>query len=384
MIRPKEQNVKNQKIVFVNQDSGYLMIDIVNAFARAGYDCVLITGRLVERNTSLHEDVRLDRIIRYSRKNPFKRIFTWSYAFIQILLRVLISYRHDRLFIVSNPPFAPLLPVLVNNSFSLLIFDIYPDALVHNRIIKQNSLTARLWENANSKVYRRAEVVYVLSQAMKKVLTKYTRPNNIEVVPLWTDSTFLQPVDLSENHFIRKHDLQGRFVILYSGNIGYTHRIDVLIDVACKVRDPNIIFLIIGSGDQKNTITRKIEENQLQNCMLLPWQPVEELPFSLAAANLAVVSIGGETSKLSVPSKTFNLMSVGAPLLCLAPEDSELSRLVRLHNNGASFSHDSIEEIVDFIHRVASNEGYRKQLAANSLEASKNYTQENAHLFLPL
>ena len=75
-----------KKIVFINQDSGYLMIDIVNAHVAKGYECVLITGRLVERNSKLSESVKVKRIIAYNRSSTFRRLFTWSFGFLQIFI----------------------------------------------------------------------------------------------------------------------------------------------------------------------------------------------------------------------------------------------------------------------------------------------------------
>jgi hypothetical protein len=89
------------------------MIDIINAYAAAGYHCVLITGRLVERSTQLHESVRIEGIIKYDRKTTFRRLLTWTLGFFQILIKIIFKFRKDVLFIVSNPPIALFLPISV-------------------------------------------------------------------------------------------------------------------------------------------------------------------------------------------------------------------------------------------------------------------------------
>lgn len=358
------------------------MIDIANAFADAGHKVSLITGRLVQRNTPLHQSIKFQKIVRYRRSNALKRILTWGWGFVQLLFMVAFRYRKAHLFIVSNPPFAPLLPLLVSNTFTLLIFDIYPDALVHNGKLKPRSKWVKWWQKANRKVYLRAEKVFTLTESMQKLLFQYVHSEKVKVVPVWTDSQFLKPVSSADNPFLKKHGLQGKFVVLYSGNIGFTHKVDALLEVAAMVNDPMVVFLIIGDGDQKSHLEKKILEMGLQNCRLLPWQPVHELPYSLAAASMAVVSSGIGAAQISLPSKTFNMMAVGAPLLCLAPKGSELDLLVQKHKNGLCFEHHQTEEIAAYVMELLLNENHRNILSKNSLMASERYTCENAKRFV--
>jgi len=105
--------------------------------------------------------------------------------------------------------------------------------------------------------------------------------------------------------------LQDKFIIMYSGNLGKTHNIETLVSLAEILKDESYYILIIGGGTQFTSIQALIEQKKLKNIKLLPWQPVEKLPFTLASADIGVVSLGSKASNLSIPSKTFNLMSVG-------------------------------------------------------------------------
>ncbi len=368
--------------LFINQESGYLMIEIINEHVLAGYDCVLITGKLIPRNTPLHPSVQVDRIVPYNNTSRFKRILTWCVGSIQIFHKIVLYYRKEELFIVSNPPLAPLIPYLVKNPFSLFILDIFPDALVSKNIIRECSVINKLWKALNKKIYSKASNIYTLTETMGEVLQQYCKVKQPKVVSVWTDSALLKPITKDENAFIVRYGLQGKFIVMYSGNLGYTHNVEVLPEIAVRILNPDILFLIIGEGSSKIELLKRIKAFNLTNCLLLPWQPTSELPNSLAAADLAIVSSAGKASNHSIPSKTFNLMSVGAPLLCLSPIDSELDRLVKKHNNGKCFEHDKIEYIIDFINLVFSNFQYRKTLSDNSLKASLDYSPENAKLFL--
>ena len=358
------------------------MIDIINTFTEAGHSCVLVTGRLVERNIPLDPMVRVERIIKYNRDTTFKRLFTWGVGFIQIWFRIAIKYRKTGLFIVSNPPFAPLLPMVVKNPFQLLIFDIYPDALSELGYLSEKSLLIRCWKKSNRKVFARAKSIFTITDSMKQVIQKYAGNKQVEVVPLWTDNTFFKSIDPTQNHFLKEHKLSGKFIVMYSGNIGLSGDIDVLLDVAAEIKSDNITFLIIGDGAKKDMISEKAKNLDLKNFNLLPWQPVAELPYSFSSASLAVISLGIKTSKLSVPSKLYNFLSVGAPLLCIASKTSEVENLVTKYNCGKSFEPDDISGMVNFIIEVAENKELHSRMKANALIASGDFNKINSKKFL--
>jgi glycosyltransferase involved in cell wall biosynthesis len=364
-------------IVFINQNAGYLLIDIV--LAHKDYEKrAVITGKLIPRNTPLPASVKVEKIITYNRNSSIKRILTWSIAFLQILWLVKTRYRKSDLFIVTNPPFAGLIPMFCSNRFSILIYDIYPDALIKYNIISAKSVIARRWKKANSRIFKKAQRVFTISEGMKRVLGQYISPSNIEVVPIWTDNHFLKPVSKEDNVFRNKHNLQDKFVVMYSGNLGHTHNIEVLIDIAASTTDKDICFVIVGEGNNKEAMIEKINQYELTNCLVLPWQAVDMLPYSLSAADLGVITLGKQASTLSVPSKTFNLMSVGVPLLCIADIDSELASLVDRYQIGKCFYPTEIEKIISFIKQVKADGTYRDNLKKNAIIASKDFGPENA------
>lgn len=358
------------------------MIDIINSYVNAGYKCVLVTGRLVERNKKLDVSVPIERIIKYERNSAVKRLTTWLIGFIQIWIKVAFKYRNDNLFIVSNPPIAQLLPLLVRNAFSLLIFDVYPDAFSELGYLKGNSLILKWWKNANRKVYSKAVNIFTITESMKVAVQNYVIDKEINVVPVWTDNTFLKPIDPGMNPFLGKHNLSGKFVVLYSGNLGLSGDLDTLIDVAAMIDRDDIIFVIIGDGAKRHMISSKVEKFGLTNVLMLPWQPVSELPFSLASANLAVVTHGTKATRLAVPSKLFNYLSIGVPILCICAKGSEVEKLILQYDCGRSFEPDNITGMVDFIVQVKDNRQFCDLMKVKSLEASRNYNVSNVNQFI--
>ncbi len=370
--------------MFINQDSGYLMIDIVNAYADAGYPCILIAGRLIPRNKQLNPTVKVEKIVRYNRSSNLTRLWSWIIGSLQILIKVVSKYRQWHLFIVSNPPTAALIPLVLKNPFSLLIFDIFPDVLSELKYSRPDSFVIRVWEELNRKIYPRAVRIFTITEGMGEVLKKYSGNNRVSIVHLWTDNNFLRPVDPENNHFVISHCLKDKFVVFYSGNIGLASEVDVLVDVASRMKQKNIVFLIIGEGAKKEPMVRRVRELGLNNVIMLPYQPVSELPFSFSSAQLAVVVLGKGETKLAVPSKLYNYLSVGAPLLCLSSSGSELQRLVETYQCGRNIDLDDIDGISSYITYLAGNPAVHDSLKQNSLNASRDFGGENVRKFLPV
>ena len=370
------------KIVFINQSTGYLMIDIVNAFASQCKETALIAGSIKENERSLNPSTKVDKIVEYNRTSIFKRLLTWVWGTIQIYFKLLFKYRGWYVVYVTNPPLSYLLSLCLKNPFSVIVYDIYPDALTNIGIKKTNFLY-RKWIKWNNKLFDKADKIFTLSDGMKKQLSSYTDNNKIESIPNWSASIKLHPINKEENIFIKSHNLTDKFIVLYSGNIGITHNVEYIIEVAKKLKNDNDIqFLIIGEGGKKKILENNVTKYGLNNCRFLTWQSVEMMPYSLASADIAVITLNDDTASLSVPSKTYNLLAVGAPLLCIAPKTSELNNLVSEYNNGRCFDKEAIKEMTEYILEVNNNPTLKKELSNNSLKASKQFTYKNAEQYV--
>jgi glycosyltransferase involved in cell wall biosynthesis len=373
---------EKKQIVFVNQSSGYLMLDIIDAFGAAYDERILMAGFINPRNKKVDTSIKIIKLAEYNRSSSAKRLLSWSLAFVKALWLIKTRYRKADLFLVSNPPFALFIPLFCNNPFRVLVYDVYPDAMVSYNLLKPDSVLARQWRDANKKVFAKAVGIYTIGNGMKQLLTAYIAPSKIKVVPVWTDNEFLRPLPKTTNPFIAQQKLDGKFTVLYSGNLGKTQQAEVLVELAANTTDNGLFFLIIGGGDKFQALANKIQESGLNNIRLLPWQETDLLPYTLAAADIAVVSLGKEASLLSVPSKTFNYLSVGAPLLCIASPDSELAALVKEYRIGECFYSNEAGRMLDFITRLKNNKNLLEEFRQRSLATSRLFGPANAAQFI--
>lgn len=373
-----------RKVVLVNQSSGYLMIDIVNAFVNSGKydDVVLMAGSIKITDRVLDKTVKIDKIMTYNRSSAIKRLFTWGWGSLQVFNKLLFKYRKYEVVYVTNPPMAYLSSLVLKNPFSVIVYDTYPDAL-SDAGFKKGGWLFRKWSSWNRKLFSRAQKVITLSNGMAEGISKYVEREKITVIPNWSSTDKFAPIAKNDNSFVKKHNLENKFTVLYSGNMGYTHNVEVLVELAKRLKDnSHIHFLLIGDGKKKSDLVQEVDDYGLKNCTFLDWQPADVLPYSLASADLAVITLNAESALVSVPSKTYNLLAVGAPLICIAPHSAEMASLVNEYQNGKCFENSEIDKMTDFVLRLSNDDEYRKQLSDNSLKASKDFTYKNALLYV--
>jgi glycosyltransferase involved in cell wall biosynthesis len=372
----------SKKIVFINQSTGYLTIDIINSFALHYDEVALIYGNIREQDIALHPKVKLCQVMKKSRKSHVLRFLAWFLASIQIFFLLLFRYRKHEIFYFSLPPFSYLGSLLLKNKFSLLMFDVYPDVLKVLKI-KETNFVYKTWAGWNKKLFAKAHRVYTIGDSLASLMAQYAPKEKITVIPLWTGLTNVHPVAKQENPFIKEHTLENKFIVQYSGNIGGTHNIESLIEAAKLLRQQkDILFLIIGRGLKVPLVNKLIEEYALDNCMVLPFQPDEVIRYSIAAADVSVVMIEEEIANVSIPSKVYNIMAVGSSILSISPHTSEIGKLLQRFQNGANFPKDEVQQIADFILHLKSSPELIETFSKNSLAASANYTAENAKKYL--
>jgi glycosyltransferase involved in cell wall biosynthesis len=239
-----------KKIVFINQATGYLTIDIINEFAKVFDEVALISGSIRIQDIELDSKVKFSKIIKYNRGSPIKKFISWLIGTIQIYFLLITKYKKHDIFYITIPPSAYLLSSILPNKFSILIYDVYPDVLkIYN--IKETNWLYKFWSKLNKKLFLKAHKIYTIGEGMAKLIDTYMSRSNLVIIPNWSGLTKLQSIDKNENIWIKKNNLENKFIVQYSGNIGFTHNVEEVVEIAKELKDNNeIIFLIIGRGEK--------------------------------------------------------------------------------------------------------------------------------------
>ncbi|CAN5373471.1 hypothetical protein BH09BAC3_BH09BAC3_12940 [soil metagenome] len=269
--------------------------------------------------------------------------------------------------------------------YFILIYDLYPEALFQAGFTKSNNWIYKRWQKINNGIFIGAEKVFTLSESMKKAVSAYMigYESKISVIFNWVDSTYIEPMERNTNPFANDLNLQGKFVILYSGNMGLTHDLESVLEAAILLREnPRVIFVFIGEGGKRQKLINIKEEKNLTNVLFLPYQTAEYFPFAMASADIGIVTLGFGAEGISVPSKTYVTMGAGLCLVAIAPVDSELTRLVENYKIGLSISPGHGVQLAEKINFLMKNPDVLASYKAAARETSLLFSPENAMMYV--
>lgn len=373
--------IRDRKIVVVNQAVNYLTIGFANAFSEKFDQVVLITGSIHTQGEELNPEIKVDKINQWHERPARKKIFSFLRALFLMWWLLLTKYRKHEVFFVSVPPMGYLLNLLLPHRFSMVIWDVYPDIFKITGM-KEGHPMYRFWAYLNKKSFRKAYRLFTISERMGDLIKVYT-DREIIIQPIWSIFQENEKIKKEENIFIQELGLQNKFIVQYSGNIGITHNVEVLVDIAEILKDNDkILFQIIGRGPRKPVLEKLVNKKNLPNCMFLPFQSDEMFPFSLSAADVGVVILDETTSKGSVPSKSYNLMSYGIPSLYIASKDSQLFLYAENYQLGKCFTKDELNQAAEFLENLSRNPISYKNLSNNAALAAMDFKRENADKFI--
>ena len=374
--------IENRKIVIVNQAANYLTIGLCNEFANRFEFVSLITGSIHVQGEEINKKIEITYINKWKEKHGISKFLIYLKALWKINLLLRTKYRKHEVFFVSVPPMAYLLNLIVPNKFSMLIWDVYPDVFKITGM-QEDHIIYRIWSKLNHRSFKKAFRVFTIGERMADLLSVYIEREKIIIQPIW--SIFQTNIKKSRqnNPFVSEHKLEDKFVVQYSGNIGLTHKVEVMVELAENMQNhPDILFQIIGRGPRVPRLKKMVEEKKLVNCQFLPFQSDEMFPYSLSAADIGVVILDELTSKGSVPSKSYNLMSFGIPSLYIAAMDSELMNYADKYGHAKCFTEKDLEKAMAFIVELKNNKELYKELEEKSLITAGFFKRNNATKFI--
>ena len=370
--------IKERKIIVVNQAVNYLTVDLCNAFHKKFQTVALITGNIHEQERKLDKKIKITYITRWI-ASPFKKkLISNLKATFQIFWLLKTKYKDYEVFFVSVPPMGYLINLLVANRFSILIWDVFPEALKASGI-KETNLIYRFWSYLNKKSFIKAYRFYTISEKMAELLSKYILLEEQLITPIWSIFQSNKEINREDNPFIKDHRLENKFIVQYSGNIGIAHKVELMIELVDKLKDQkDIIFQILGRGPRVAYLKKLVEEKNLSNCQFLPFQSDEMFPYSLSAADIGVVILDEISSKGSVPSKSYNLMSFGIPSLYIATKESELFNYSKKYKNAKCFVEEELDMAANFILDISTDMVLYNEYKKNALKAAQDFKLDNA------
>ncbi len=357
---------------------GQHLADVAFELAERGYDVRVLTSDRGYDDPSqrypAREVIRGVEVTRLSgtsfgKESFAKRVLATLAFMAKALPRTLLANDVRAVILSTSPPLiggvGVALRMLRRLPFCYWVMDLNPDQLIVGGKLSSEGLPARLLHAINTQILERAALVVALDRFMAARLGERAElTHKLEITPPWPAEEIAEPLAHRDNPFRREHDLEGKFVVMYSGNHSPSNPLETVLHAALVLREiSEIVFLFVGGGTGKREVEALIAEHGLTNVRSLPYQPLESLRYSLSAADVHVVSMGDDMVGIIHPCKVYGAMAVARPVLYVGPNPSHVSELLDAEAFGLHVSHGDVQGCVEAIEAMRSlTEGERAQM----------------------
>lgn len=328
------------------QSNGPIIRALCDDWAAAGHEVTVLAsfphyncdevwpdyrGRLFQRDRVGQVNVIRSYIFVPHKRSGWQRILNYLSFNISSTLTGLFAGKQDVVFAMSPPLTIGLtafvIGLLKRIPYCYNLQDIWPEVAVKLGMLRSPSLIA-FFERMEKFIYRHSQRIFAISDEFKSnLIAKGIAADKIEVIPNFTDTEFIRPMEKA-NNFSTANGLADKFTVLYAGNVGLSQGLEVILDAAEHLKDRSeIVFAIVGEGSCREELTAEAARRGLQNVKLLPFQPESDVPLVYAAADVALIPLRHGITENSVPCKTYSIMAAAKPYIAGVDEGSTVWKL---------------------------------------------------------
>ena len=297
--------------------------EIRKAYAKRRLEC-FCGGRLVIRRFRLfpeHQSL-IGRAFRYL-------LLDLNHFFASLFISARI------ILVDSTPPLhgfmARCIHKLKGTPYVFFLQDVFPESLVSVGMITEASLLYRGGKRLQHAIYNSASRILVLSEDMARGLIRSgIDRNKVALIMLWHDES-IKPVPRAENRIITKFGLDpDKFYVVYGGNIGFAQNVKILAECAgqCALAGDRITFAVFGDGSLKAELDTFCTERGLVNIRLFPMQPYALTGDVYSLGDIAVIPCKKDMGEQNLPSKTWQILAAGTPVVASCDPESALCRTI--------------------------------------------------------
>lgn len=354
------------QLVFLNRffhpdhsATSQILTDLATGLARNGMNVSVVTSRQLyqdaaaslERRDSV-QGVKISRLwgTKFGRSGIAGRAVDYLSFYASVILWLLVNVRRgDTVVCMTDPPLLSVAGYIARKlrgaSYVNWLQDLFPDTAQILGVAPPRPVL-RLLEVARDKSIAAARANVVLGERMAERVHSHVPAGRTIVVHNWALGDEIRPVAAVDNPLRREWNLQDRFVVGYSGNMGRAHEFGAILDAAEALRHDQIIFVLVGDGAQKPFLESEVRRRNLDNVVFKPYQPRERLSESLSVPDVHLVSLQPELEGCIVPSKFYGIAAAGRATVFIGDPDGEIARIVRKHRCGVTVSSKATASLV--------------------------------------
>jgi glycosyltransferase involved in cell wall biosynthesis len=292
--------------------------------------------------------IRVPEFSKQDKRSRIKNILSYFFGSMRATFKV---GHQDYVFSISQPPIlGGLLGVwgkwMKHARFIYNIQDFNPEQIMAVSY-SRNKLVLKLMMALDKFSCQQSDLVITVGRDLVDTLKNRFKPGKAPKVTMinnWIDEKAIRPLPSDEPYvmaFKKKYHLEDKFIVMYSGNIGLYYDLENLIKViekfpaGTKAADGREVeFAFVGAGTMLKTLKIYVAEHQMVNVSFIPYQPKEDLVYSLNAADIHWCVNAKGIKGVSCPSKFYGIAAVGKPVLGALERNAEVEQLIRENHVG--------------------------------------------------
>ncbi|MFV0176258.1 glycosyltransferase family 4 protein [Empedobacter falsenii] len=346
------------ELFYPNKTStAYIMTELAN-FLSSYYNVSVITTNIEYDNNvtdtvqDLSYEVIRKKVGNVDKNSFFNRIKSAIGSSFSLGFELFKKVKKGENVLVVTNPFLIILIIAIIRSlkkfdYTLLVHDVFPENIIPAGLKKQDSSSYKLLKLVFDWSYKKADKVIVLGEDMKKlIIEKGVLESKVDIITNWYDDDLVS-MDIDRENYLGIKDLENKIVIGFAGNIGRVQGLEEFIECFNKSDNNNLAFVIIGDGAMQSQLKEKFKENS--NIYFLGNKPRDEQSKFLNSFDISLVTLANGMLGLGVPSKSYNILQSGKPILYIGDLESEIDLMIKKYDCGWSFNWSDKEEIIELL-----------------------------------
>jgi len=329
--------------------TGYYVTEIAEYLAGKGMDVGVITSNntyyasdvFSQLKSEQHNGVKIYRKVHWQinkddNKKRVLRLLSLSFSFFWMSLSRI--KKGDQVIVLTNPAFfllfMPLVRFFTGCKYHILVHDIFPENLSSLRKLNKGGFY-RILKGIFDWAYSKADSLISIGRDMSTVLdSKVKGKTKIGLITNWSDVTEVIPQakETTKTYQRIKEFEDGYVVFQFAGNLGKAQGLDNLMSAIGKVQEPSAHFLFVGAGAKLEDVDIFAKKND--NTISLGFVNRSQQNDFLNACDVGIVTLADGMYGLGVPSKSYNIMAAGRPILYVGETDSEIARCIAEYGIG--------------------------------------------------
>lgn len=276
------------------------------------------------------------------------------------LIRAVFRKRPDVLLVVS-PPLGLAVPAVILSRIWRIPYvfdveDLQPDSAADLGMLP--TWAVKFLYGVENAAYRNAALVTTLTSSMRRrIVDKGVPEEKVQLVEPRMDESLSELSPAEEIAFRRRHALDNKFLVTYSGNMGVKQGLDVVLEAAAMNRsDDSILFLLVGSGADCDRLQRRAAELKLSNARFLPLLDEEDYRGLVAASGICLVTQQKSVSEVAFPSKIVTYLAAARPIIASVNPESEVAHITRECGAGRVVAAENGEALLAAIRELREND----------------------------